>query len=222
MTDGSLGTLDGPAAVRAAADRLSVAVAAHLAAVENKEGEQDPAVQAAYVELKSAAAAYDDALFDAHGEVTPFEVGDDDEDEESGEGEMQVRRIEGPPRFSVLARWDYTIYDPGRLVQAASEAVQQPIDDLGVAMAAFIDAKGHSAVADLNTAMEAGLRWHGVTSWVLLAADADANTDGTDWMDDAFDYADPDEILCRVDTPVTWRRGPAREAPEDQAGEDGP
>lgn len=214
MTDGSLETLDGPAAVRAAADRLSVAVAAHLAAVENKEGEQDPAVQAAYAELKAAAAAYDNVLFDAHGEVTPFDIADDDEEEEeeAGEdGEVEVRRIEGPPRFSVLARWDYTIFDPGRLVQAASEAVEQPIDDLGVAMAALIDAKGHSEVANLQVAMDAGLRWHGVTSWVLLAADADADTDSTGWMDDAFDYADPDEILCRVDTPVTWRRGPARE-----------
>jgi hypothetical protein len=216
MTDGSLETLDGPAAVRAAADRLGVAVAAHLAAVENKEGEQDPAVQAAYAELKAAAAAYDDLLFDAHGEVTPFDIDDDEEGEDDDEGPVEVRRIEGPPRFSVLARWDYTIFDPGRLVQAASEAVEQPIDDLGVAMAALIDAKGHSEVANLQAAMDAGLRWHGMTSWVLLAADADADTDSTDWMDDAFDYADPEEILCRVDTPVTWRRGPAREEEKDE------
>jgi hypothetical protein len=210
MTDGSLDTLDGPAAVRAAADRLSVAVAAHLAAVENRAGEQDPGVQAAYAELRAAAAEYDDLLYDAHGEVTPFDIAeadepDDDADDEGVEGE--AREIIGPPRLCVLARWDYTVHDPARLIQAASEAVGQEIDNLGVALAAFVDAKGHSGVADLNVAIEAGMRWHGVTSWVLLAADADANTDSTDWMDDAFDYADPDEILCRVDTPVTWRRG---------------
>lgn len=211
MTDGSLDTLDGPAAVRAAADRLGIAVAAHLAAVENRAGEQDPAVQAAYAELRAAAAAYDDLLFDAHGEVTPFDIAEDEEEGDEDEGEQGPRQIIGPPRFSVLARWDYTIHDPQKLVETASEAVGQEIDDLGVALAALIDAKGHTAVADLNASLGAGMRWHGVTSWVMLAPEADANDDGADWMDDAFDYADPEEILCRVDTPVTWRRGPARE-----------
>ena len=122
MTDGSLDTLDGPAAVRAAADRLAVAVAAHLAAVENKAGEQDPAVQAAYAELRAAAAEYDDVLFDAHGEVTPFDIAEADEDD-GEDGEPGPRQIVGPPRFSVLGRWDYTIHDPQRLIDVASEEI---------------------------------------------------------------------------------------------------
>ena len=207
MTDGSLDTLDGPAAARAAADRLSLAVAAHLSAVENRTGEQDPAVQAAYAELRAAAAAYDDVLYDAHGEVTPFDIEEEDDDSDVDDDEEGTpREIIGPPRLSVLARWDYTVHDPARLVQVASEAVGQEIDNLGVALAAFCDAKGHSAVADLQTAIDAGMRWHGVTSWVMLASDATGETDTTDWMDDAFDYADPEEILCRVDTPVSWQR----------------
>lgn len=66
---------------RAALDRLVAALEAHLTASENRRSERDPAVEAAYRTLADAFETYDDALYDAHGEVTPFELYDDQEDE---------------------------------------------------------------------------------------------------------------------------------------------
>lgn len=66
---------------RAALDRLVAALEAHLSASEHRRGERDPAVEAAYRTLADAFETYDDALYDAHGEVTPFELYDDQEDD---------------------------------------------------------------------------------------------------------------------------------------------
>lgn len=66
---------------RAALDRLVAALESHLTASENRRSERDPAVEAAYRTLADAFETYDDALYDAHGEVTPFELYDDQEDE---------------------------------------------------------------------------------------------------------------------------------------------
>lgn len=53
------------------------------------DGEDDPTVAAAYDDLVEAFEAYDGALYDATGEMTPFDIyaddaeeGDDDGDEE--------------------------------------------------------------------------------------------------------------------------------------------
>lgn len=75
-----------PDQVRAAVAGLKSALDAHLAAVEARAGENDPNVQAAYDALASAGEAYDDALFSAYEEVTPFgPVESDDEDDEDDE-----------------------------------------------------------------------------------------------------------------------------------------
>ena len=66
---------------RAALDRLVAALEEHLTASENRRSERDPAVEAAYRTLADAFETYDDSLYDAHGEVTPFELYDDQEDE---------------------------------------------------------------------------------------------------------------------------------------------
>ena len=82
-----------PEQVRAAIDGLKAALDAHLAAVETRAGENDPRVQAAYDVLASAGEAYDDVLFAAYEEVTPFgpvdtaDEDDDDEDEEADDDE---------------------------------------------------------------------------------------------------------------------------------------
>jgi len=83
-----------PEQVRSAADALKSAIDAHLVAVEARSGENDPMVQAAYDALAAAGEAYDDALFSAYEEVTPFgpvegidDDGDDDELEWESEGE---------------------------------------------------------------------------------------------------------------------------------------
>jgi hypothetical protein len=78
-----------PAQVRAAVAGLKAALDAHLAAVEARAGENDPHVQAAYDALASAGETYDDALFSAYEEVTPFGPveSDDDEDEDEADAE---------------------------------------------------------------------------------------------------------------------------------------
>lgn len=190
-------------AAQAAAGRLHAALAAHFAAAQRRSGEHDPDVQAAYVELRAAAAAYDDALYDAFSEVTPFDLDDKPEAEADDKPE---RPAGSSPRMSVLARWDYTVMNPVDLLAGASAAVGQKVVDLEVALAALIDARGHNAIADIATALGLGLRWHGVTTSIYGALDAGPDDDDTEWMEDAFAYADPEEMLCRVDTPVTWAR----------------
>ena len=61
-------------------DRLITALKNHLTAVTNRNGEHDPAIDEAYVEIANAFETYENALFEEHNEVTPLAVyGDDDE-----------------------------------------------------------------------------------------------------------------------------------------------
>ena len=79
-----------PEQVRAAVDGLKSALDAHLAAVESRAGENDPHVQAAYDALASAGEAYDDALFSAYEEVTPFGPVDSDDDTDDTDDDDDV------------------------------------------------------------------------------------------------------------------------------------
>jgi hypothetical protein len=65
---------------RAALDRLIAALEAHLSAAAGRQGEADPAVVSAYQVLADAFEAYDESLYDAYDEVTPFVLYDDAED----------------------------------------------------------------------------------------------------------------------------------------------
>ena len=67
---------------RAALDRLVAALEAHLTAAGRRSGEADPAVVAAYQTLADAFETYDDALYSAYDEVTPFVLYDEAEDGE--------------------------------------------------------------------------------------------------------------------------------------------
>jgi hypothetical protein len=84
-----------PEQVRAAIQGLKDALDAHLTAVESRAGENDPHVQAAYDALASAGETYDDALFSAYEEVTPFgpvesaDIEDEDDDLEWEEPETE-------------------------------------------------------------------------------------------------------------------------------------
>lgn len=57
----------------------------HLEASASRRGEDDPVVIAAYDDLADAFEAYDDALLEAYGEMTPLDIytGLDDEDEDA-------------------------------------------------------------------------------------------------------------------------------------------
>ena len=68
---------------RAALATFVSALELHLEAASSRHGDNDPAVVAAYQDLADAFDAYDDALMDAFGEVTPLEIysGDDDDED---------------------------------------------------------------------------------------------------------------------------------------------
>ena len=78
---------------RAALDRLVAALEAHLQAASRRSGEADPAVVSAYQTLADAFETYDEALYAAYDEVTPFvlyedvEDADDDLDDEDDDDE---------------------------------------------------------------------------------------------------------------------------------------
>lgn len=63
---------------RAALSALVAALETHLETAAVRRGEDDPAVVEAYERVAEAFTAYDDALLDAYGEVTPLEVYDED------------------------------------------------------------------------------------------------------------------------------------------------
>jgi hypothetical protein len=68
---------------RAALSQLVAAFERHLEASSTRHGDDDPTVVAAYEDLADAFEAYDGALYDAYGEMTPLDIysGDDDPDD---------------------------------------------------------------------------------------------------------------------------------------------
>ena len=71
---------------RAALDRLIAALEAHHHAVATRRSDDDPAVDDAYDVLADAYEVYEESLATVFGEVTPFyladEVDDDEEDDD--------------------------------------------------------------------------------------------------------------------------------------------
>lgn len=75
---------------RAALNQLFSAFERHLEASSTRHGDDDPSVVAAYEDLADAFEAYDGALYDAYGEMTPLDIYADDgegdrDDEDEGE-----------------------------------------------------------------------------------------------------------------------------------------
>ena len=70
---------------RAALSQLVAAFERHLEASSTRHGDDDPTVVAAYEDLADAFEAYDGALYDAYGEMTPLDIysGDDDHDDDA-------------------------------------------------------------------------------------------------------------------------------------------
>ena len=68
---------------RAALSQLVAAFERHLEASSTRHGDDDPSVVAAYEDLADAFEAYDGALYDAYGEMTPLDIyrGDDERDD---------------------------------------------------------------------------------------------------------------------------------------------
>lgn len=70
---------------RVSLEALISALQEHLAAATNKRSEEDPALEHAYYALADAFEGYEDALYDATGEVTPLDIFEDDEDDDGFE-----------------------------------------------------------------------------------------------------------------------------------------
>jgi hypothetical protein len=114
----------------AALDRVVEAARAHLAAVKAAGRRvDDDAVWQAYVDLNNASFAYDEALLDQYGEVTPWDVESIDPDEADQRFGLGVGGIDGaeaddpyPRVISVRQRRDYRVPSVAALLRVAEAA----------------------------------------------------------------------------------------------------
>lgn len=97
---------------RAALTALIAALERHYEASSRRDGEDDPVVVAAYEDLADAFETYDDALFAATGEMTPFEVvgepsEDDEDDLDDDDEDDDLDEDRSPGRYAGLDDEDY-------------------------------------------------------------------------------------------------------------------
>ncbi|AEW97490.1 MULTISPECIES: hypothetical protein [Streptomycetaceae] len=175
--------------VRAAAEAVKAAIDRHLAAIENRTGEDDPEVFAAFDALASAAEHYDELLYDAYDEVTPFEV-------PAGDSLPAYAGPENPGAISVFVRRDYTIADPQRLITQA-DRVTDDVTGVGAGVNAAIGVLFGEYEPDeiASRHKEFGLEEGDSTLWVSAARP----TEPGEWLSAPFDQADPELIICRFD-----------------------
>ncbi|MEU4096946.1 hypothetical protein [Streptomyces sp. NPDC026673] len=179
------------AEVRAAVEAVKAALDRHLAAIENRTGDDDPAVYQAFEGLASAAEAYDELLYDTYDEVTPFEVPlGDTLPEYAGPGE--------PGAISVLIRRDYTVADPQRLRHQAERVSDAAGADIGAAVGALFGEYEPDEIAERHK--EFGLDEGDSTLWVTAARAAEPG----EWLSAPFDQADPRQLLCRFDVSAVY------------------
>ncbi|MFF4636854.1 hypothetical protein ACFY1G_13980 [Streptomyces olivaceus] len=189
------------AEVRAAAEAVKTALDRHLAAVERRSGEDDPAVYDAFNQLAAAAEAYDELLYDRYDEVTPFEIPGADDTLPPYTGP------EEPSALSVLIRRDYAVAEPQRLMAHARriEAADEESTDM--------DASGtvHGALSLLfgefepdeiaSRHKEFGLEEGDSTLWVTAADEA---ADPGEWLEAPFEQVDPQSVVCRFDVSAVF------------------
>ncbi|MFJ2394306.1 MULTISPECIES: hypothetical protein [unclassified Streptomyces] len=194
------------AEVRAAAEAVKTALDRHLAAVERRSGDDDPAVYEAFNELAAAAEEYDELLYDRYDEVTPFEIpaGDDTLPPYTGPEE--------PNALSVLIRRDYAVVEPQRLL-AQAQRVEAVEEDGATAAAGFDAASGtvHGALGVLfgefepdeiaSRHKEFGLEEGDSTLWVTAADDP---ADPGEWLETPFEAIDPQRVVCRFDVSAVF------------------
>ncbi|MEU6342494.1 hypothetical protein ABZ883_16315 [Streptomyces sp. NPDC046977] len=182
------------AEVRAAVEAVKAALDRHLAAVEHRTGEDDPAVYQAFEALASAAEAYDELLYDTYDEVTPFEV-------PLGDTLPEYNGPEEPEAISVLIRRDYTVGDPERLVQQAervADAGQEAGTDVAAAIGALFGEYEPDEIAERHK--EFGLEEGDSTVWVTAVEAAEPG----EWLATPFEQADPRHLICRFDVSAVF------------------
>ncbi|KOV68913.1 hypothetical protein ADL00_11755 [Streptomyces sp. AS58] len=199
------------AEVRAAAEAVKTALDRHLAAVERRSGDDDPAVYEAFNELAAAAEAYDELLYDRYDEVTPFEI-------PGAEDALPYTGPEEPNALSVLIRRDYAVAEPQRLIAQAQRI--EAADDDGTDTEA--GSTVHGALGVLfgefepdeiaSRHKEFGLEEGDSTLWVTAADDP---ADPGEWLEAPFEGVDPQRVVCRFDVSAVFD-----DEPDDDIGDD--
>ncbi|RDG36597.1 hypothetical protein [Streptomyces corynorhini] len=190
------------AEVRAAAEAVKAALDRHLAAVEHRTGEDDPAVSDAFNALAVAAEVYDERLYNRYDEVTPFEIPDPDDSLPPYNGP------EEPNALSVLIRRDYAVAEPQRLLAQAQRIADVERDsDIGAAVGGSV----HAALGVLfgeyepdeiaSRHKEFGLEEGDSTLWVAAADDL---PEPGEWLSAPFEQADPQQVVCRFDVSAVF------------------
>ncbi|MFH0517110.1 hypothetical protein ACHBTE_08025 [Streptomyces sp. M41] len=187
------------AEVRAAAEAVKTALDRHLAAVERRSGEDDPAVYEAFNQLAAAAETYDELLYDRYDEVTPFEIpGADD-------ALPPYTGPEEPNALSVLIRRDYAVAEPQRLMAQAQRI--EAADDEGAEVSGTV----HGALGILfgefepdeiaSRHKEFGLEEGDSTLWVTAAEEP---AEPGEWLETPFEGVDPQQVVCRFDVSAVF------------------
>ena len=192
------------AEVRAAAEAVKTALDRHLAAVERRSGEDDPAVYEAFNQLAAAAEVYDELLYDRYDEVTPFEIpGAED-------ALPPYTGPEEPNALSVLIRRDYAVVEPQRLLAQAQRVEAADSDDSrnsGTEASATV----HGALGILfgefepdeiaSRHKEFGLEEGDSTLWVTAT---DEPAEPGEWLEAPFEQIDPQRVVCRFDVSAVF------------------
>ncbi|EST21876.1 hypothetical protein [Streptomyces roseochromogenus] len=191
------------AEVRAAAEAVKTALDRHLAAVERRSGEDDPAVFEAFNQLAAAAEVYDELLYDRYDEVTPFEI--------PGSEELPpYAGPEEPNAISVLIRRDYAVAEPQRLLAQAQrvEAAEYEAagglaeDAAGTVPGALGILFGEFEPDEIASRhKEFGLEEGDSTLWVTAA---DETPEAGEWLEAPFDHIDPQSVVCRFDVSAVF------------------
>ncbi|MFJ4341938.1 hypothetical protein [Streptomyces sp. NPDC088915] len=207
------------AEVRAAAEAVKAALDRHLAAVERRTGDDDPAVYEAFNALASAAETYDELLYDHYDEVTPFEI-------PGADGSLPpYTGPDEPHALSLLIRRDYAVAEPRRLLAqarrvaetggedvtgAAAKAGVSPLAALGVLFGEYEPDEIASRHKDF------GLEEGDSTLWVVAA---DELPEPGEWLNAPFDHADPERIVCRFDVSSVFDEEDEADADDDGEGD---
>ncbi|WP_171113366.1 MULTISPECIES: hypothetical protein [unclassified Streptomyces] len=189
------------AEVRAAAEAVKTALDRHLAAVERRSGEDDPAVYEAFNQLAAAAEAYDELLYDRYDEVTPFEIPGAEDTLPPYTGP------EEPNALSVLIRRDYAVAEPQRLMAQAQRIEAADEDSTDAEGASTV----HGALGILfgefepdeiaSRHKEFGLEEGDSTLWVTAAEEP---ADPGEWLEAPFENVDPQSVVCRFDVSAVF------------------
>ncbi|MEU1696877.1 hypothetical protein [Streptomyces hirsutus] len=212
------------AEVRAAAEAVKTALDRHLAAVERRSGEDDPAVYEAFNELAVAAESYDELLYDRYDEVTPFEI------PAAEDALPPYTGPEEPSALSVLIRRDYAVAEPQRLL-AHAQRIEAADDDISDASDTS-DTSGtvHGALGLLfgeyepdeiaSRHKEFGLEEGDSTLWVTAS---DEPAEPGEWLEAPFEEVDPAQVVCRFDVSAVFDEDPDDDVDDlDDGLEDGP